>query len=287
MKTILAVLLIANIAFSNAVFLKKPSKTTFSVLNQLQDFENHDFGKKILDTIALQMKNQAPLADVAKMLAEIRQDLVLKEQEMDQLHAEQENECETDITEYIRRIDVASQQRDDATTEIGLLQGEISNLETEIANKGEQLDILAEREAQVRSDRERDHYEFEDRQKRTVEVIGAVDLIVEKLSSIKPEKSPEAALAELAKIGSSNPILALAQVASTFSKASLDNVIGKMEELRTSLEEAMEQDRKDEEKAQSDFVSLLGEIETTRKTVAAAKAEAEGQLMQKQGALAL
>jgi len=206
---------------------------------------------------------------------------------MDQLHAEQENECETDITEYIRRIDVASQQRDDATTEIGLLQGEISNLETEIANKGEQLDILAEREAQVRSDRERDHYEFEDRQKRTVEVIGAVDLIVEKLSSIKPEKSPEAALAELAKIGSSNPILALAQVASTFSKASLDNVIGKMEELRTSLEEAMEQDRKDEEKAQSDFVSLLGEIETTRKTVAAAKAEAEGQLMQKQGALAL
>jgi hypothetical protein len=35
-------------------------------------------------------------------------------------------------------------------------------------------------------------------------------LIVEKLASIKPERSPEAALAELAKIGNSNPILALA-----------------------------------------------------------------------------
>jgi len=36
-----------------------------------------------------------------------------------------------------------------------------------------------------------------------------MDLIVEKLSTIPPEGSAEAALAELAKIGNTNPIMAL------------------------------------------------------------------------------
>lgn len=72
-------LLFVMLALSNAVFLKKPSKSQFSIFNQLETVEQHGFGKKILDTIALQLKNQAPLADVAKMLADIRQDLVLKD----------------------------------------------------------------------------------------------------------------------------------------------------------------------------------------------------------------
>jgi hypothetical protein len=54
MRTALLVIVILSLAFNaNAVFLKKPSKATYSVFNQLKQVENSNFGKKILDTIAL------------------------------------------------------------------------------------------------------------------------------------------------------------------------------------------------------------------------------------------
>jgi len=75
-STLIAIFLILNLAFNaNAVFLKKQNKATYSVFNQLKSVENSQFGKKILDTIALQMKNKSPLADIARLLAEIRTDL--------------------------------------------------------------------------------------------------------------------------------------------------------------------------------------------------------------------
>jgi hypothetical protein len=41
----------------------------------LKSVENSNFGKKILDTIALQVKNKSPLGDIARLLAEIRTNL--------------------------------------------------------------------------------------------------------------------------------------------------------------------------------------------------------------------
>jgi len=133
-KSIIVALIIANIAFSNAAFLKSSKKEVpqFTVFNQLEQIESNEFGKKILDTIALQMKNKSPLSDIARMLAEIRQDLILQEHEADNLHSQQEHECEEEITEYARRIDEAQVARDDAETEILLLHAEISNLENDI-----------------------------------------------------------------------------------------------------------------------------------------------------------
>jgi hypothetical protein len=52
--TLITIFLILNLAFNaNAVFLKKPSKATYSVFSNLKNVENSMFGKKILDTIAL------------------------------------------------------------------------------------------------------------------------------------------------------------------------------------------------------------------------------------------
>jgi len=94
----------------------------------LEEISNNDFGRKILDTIALQVKNRSPIGDIARMLAEIRQDLILQEEEADTLHAAQEVECEEEIAEFARRIDSAQVARDDAQTEIQLLEGEIAVL---------------------------------------------------------------------------------------------------------------------------------------------------------------
>jgi len=61
----------------------------------------------------------------------------------------------------------------------------------------------------LRESRARDADEFARRQAQTVEVVGALDLIIEKFSTIKGQESAEAALADLSKLGSTNPIMAL------------------------------------------------------------------------------
>lgn len=73
--------------------------------------------------------------------------------------------------------------------------------------------------------------------------MGALDLIIEKLQTIVPNTNDESlVLSELNKIGASNPIMALVQVASTFSQESLDNVVKKMVDLKNSIEESIGED---------------------------------------------
>lgn len=288
--TLIAVFLVLNVAVSSAGFMNKRQTLTHAeptVFAQLQEISNNEFGKKILDTIALQLKNKSPIGDIATMLAEIRQDLVLQEEEADNLHAAQELECEEEITEYTRRIDEAQVARDDAQIEISLLEGEIAVLENDIASKAHQLEILDARDLALRAEREEEAFNFAARQANLAEVLEAIDLIIEKLGGISPNADNSAVLAQLTKIGKSNPILALAQVASSFNAESLNRINEKLETLRESLENTVAENEAEEERSIADFESTIGELAITRKNVATAKAESEGSLAQNQGALAL
>jgi len=171
------------------------------------------------------------------MLAEIRQDLVLQEHEADNLHSQQEHECSEEIAEYARRIDEAQVARDDAETEILLLNGEIANLNNDITSKAKQLEILDNREQEIRTNRENDAFNYAARLAQNEEVLSALDLILEKLNSITPDASAESVLIQLAKVGPKNPIMALAQLASGFNAESFARTIEKLEQIRDELEE--------------------------------------------------
>jgi phosphatidate phosphatase PAH1 len=185
-KTAIVVCLILSISFANAGFLKNDKKEIKkeTVITQLQDMEKHEFGKKILDTITLQLKNNSPMSDIARMLAEIRQDLTLQNHEADNIHASQVLQCTTQITEFNRRIDVATVQREDAEGEISILSAEIANLRADIAIKSKQLEILDNREQTLREEREHDAFAYAARTAQTEEVIGALEMILERLSGI-------------------------------------------------------------------------------------------------------
>jgi hypothetical protein len=288
-KTILVALMCFAVMTSASKLNKRITiaHTEPTVAQQLEDIESSEFGKKILYTIALQIKNDSPLTDIARMLAEIRQDLILQEHEADNLHAQQEQECEDEVIEYNRRIDVAEVTRDDAQTEIVLLQGEVAVLKADVLSKSGQLNILDNREAALRSEREADAFAFQARIATNNEVLSAIDLILEKLSGITPSTSSAAVLAQLNKIGKSNPILALAHIASTFNAESFRTATSRLEALRDSLEETNANDTAEEERSVADFNTAIGELTATRREIAAAKAESEGALAQAEAALSL
>lgn len=129
------VLLALGLVLSSAVFVKKVSDPNASVFTELEEIENFDMGKKLLDTISLQMKNQAPLGDIAKMLQSLRENLILQQQEADMKHAADEVDCETEIAGYNRRIDFASNEITEAQTEINQLTNQVNQLTAEIENK--------------------------------------------------------------------------------------------------------------------------------------------------------
>jgi len=291
-KSIIAVLLILNIAFSaNAVFLKKTNKAQFNVFSQLQSFEKSDFGKKLLDTIALQVQNDSGvsgLQKVAQLLEEIRLDLVRQQSDADAVHNAKEQECADTISNLDRCIADNTHQRDQAQAEIELLTAEIARLTAEISIKEVQLDILNSRENELDNARVRDAAEFQRRQQETPEVLAALELVIEKLQTIAPNTNDDSlVLAELAKIGSSNPILALVQVASTFSPEALTNVINKMSELHASIEASIEDDAKEEAEAINEYNQLKAEISTTRVNIQNSVADLKTQLQQNQNALSL
>ena len=125
--------------------------------------------------------------------------------------------------------------------------------------------ILNSRENELDNARERDAADFQRRQQETPEVLAALELVIEKLGTIAPNTNDDnLVLAELSKIGNSNPILALVQVASTFSPEALQSVVNKMQELHNSIEASIEDDAREEQEAINEYNQLKAEISTTR-----------------------
>lgn len=86
--------------------------------------------------------------------------MVVQQSESDNLHSVQEAQCETEITEYNRRIDVSTSTISSAESEIATLKAEIAAIEGDIRNKVIQLDLLDRREVDLKDSRARDADDF-------------------------------------------------------------------------------------------------------------------------------
>jgi len=234
-----------------------------------------------LDTIALQVQNQAPLADISRLLANLKADLERQQAEADQLQAEREAECAQAIAEYNRRIEVANTIIAETTEKIAKLVKVIEALQNKIANA--ERDLQETRE-QLQSARDADaiaREEFAVRQHKFDGVLDAVDLIIEKLVSQrdKPEAQLEfeTALLALGKIGKSNPIAALAQIATTLPKEDWERAVQIMQTLRESTETKKSNDINSENARIAAFekleAQLLGQIADLEKLLEQARTE--------------
>lgn len=105
----------------------------------------------------------------------------------------------------------------------------------------------------MRTSRAKAAQDFVVRQQQSQEVIEALDVIAQKLGAIQPNGDNAAVFLELEKMGGTNPILALVQLASSFSADQLTNVQQKISELRASMAQAIIDDQDNETQEQVDF----------------------------------
>jgi len=263
-KFAVVALVLINAAFATQVFLGNTNKMTTGAFAQLKAIEQSEFGKNLLDTIALQLQNQAPISDVAKLLGELKSDLLHQQQEDDELHTSREAECEHDIAEYNRRIGVATQEIHEATERIGQITARISELVSNIADTEQQISNAETLVSNAIAERSVRAAQFDSRTAQHQGVVEALNLILEKLAAFGNQgQADETALIQLAKIGNNNPIAAFVQVAASLSPESWKNINDKLTALRdatsASLNEDTEQERL-EIQAHNDFLSQMASL---------------------------
>merc|ERR1711948_204727 len=109
--------------------------------------------------------------------------------------------------------------------------------------------------------------------------------IIPRLKSLGPQ-SAATALAQLAKIGKSNPIASFMEVASTIDGDRLAVVVEKMEGLLDSLQASLVEDSANEQASQAAFLGLVNDLQQTGEMLAAAHATAVSNLEQAESKLA-
>jgi uncharacterized coiled-coil DUF342 family protein len=88
------------------------------------------------------LNNNAPLAEVAKLLQKIRENIILTQKDADSRQAKNAAECKQEIHDYNRRIDRASNEIGEATSLIAQLNTQISGLKRKLVTDANILKLL-------------------------------------------------------------------------------------------------------------------------------------------------
>ena len=204
------------------------------------------------------------MSDIASLIQDMMNDLRKLQQEADDQHSIKMGECAQQIDDYNARIGHATQEISEATSAIKSLRKRKRKLEKDIATSESQLEMCDTEESQARSKRAQDSTDFYARQEQTKLVMDALEVIIPKMKRIDPSTAAET-FAELAKIGVSNPIAALVQVASSLDADALARAILLLEELLEDFGIFLETDLEAEIQSQVNFDNLMIEIAELRK----------------------
>jgi chromosome segregation ATPase len=279
MRLLLCVILITA-TMANTHFLGTNDK----VKATLKAIDTSDFGKNLLDTIALQLESKGPMTDIANLIRDMITDLQKQQHDADESHAAKMEECKTQKADYNARITHATNEIQEATQAIRELTTKRSNLKKAIVRHIKTLEMLDANEKAARAKRKVDNKLFFDRQEQTKLVLDALEVIIPKLKAITPHTAAETFM-QLAKIGASNPIAALVEVASSLDADALARCIGLLEDLQGDFSSFLESDLQNEINAQVKFDNYMIEIAEMRKQTKQQLANDRAELAETEAAL--
>lgn len=237
--------------------------------------KGHSLGKKILDTIAIQLKSDVPLKEISKLLSDLADELERQQHEVDKARGIFEDSCSNDIGKYDERIQSSNQNINEIDLIIIKLKSNLVTLNSTIKNRDFQIELLDRKEKDILDLRRRDEADFERRRKQSGEILTAISLIIPKLENLGSKRELQDALLQLSSIGSTNPINSLVFLSSTFENSALETIKEKLQKLKKSIEASIVDDEQYDAEASIAVKNLLDEIKMTKKEVEAERASEE------------
>merc|ERR1712151_205861 len=152
--------------------------------NALNNIDSSEFGKNLLDTIALQMESNSPMQDIANLIRDMMNDLRAQQQAADDAHSTKMGECADQIAAYNARISHATNEIQEATQAIKSLRSRKRTLEKDIATGEATLVMLDEQEAAARAKRAQDSKDFFARQEQTKLVLDALEVRPDRTANV-------------------------------------------------------------------------------------------------------
>jgi hypothetical protein len=238
----------------------------------LVQIDNTPYGKRLLDTIELQMQSKASVDRILELLKELKDELNAEQARDDAVHEEQELECSIEIGGYNAEIDRLQGEIAAAQAYLGELRPKLDTVNAHLVKKVNEINALSVRladyEAAHKQDEEDYQRRIEDHQEAAValaEVLANIRSLVGSEAGAGKHETSVAIDAENKAYGS---LIQLAADQETVAK-----LVANLEQIQANLESSIVNENAAHDQAVADFKDLKSRYLQTLSDLEAAKDE--------------
>jgi peptidoglycan hydrolase CwlO-like protein len=241
-------LFLCVLALSSAASLRNPSFIKLDALN------NMPYGRRILDTIALQLKAGASVDRIVELLDELADGIREEQSDDDNLNVTRQNECDSEIAEYERIIRDTQAEIDDASSQLASLYPQLKTTTAQLKTKEVEIESLSAKIDDYRQSFRDDTHDYQARVADHEAGIASIDSVLEQMEPLVGSEAGEGIHETSVRIEGEVAAGVFAQLAA--DQATLARIIELLEEVRASLVASIEDENATQAQAERDFDEL-------------------------------
>eukprot|EP00359_Climacostomum_virens_P007008 CAMPEP_0204901450 /NCGR_PEP_ID=MMETSP1397-20131031/3085_1 /ASSEMBLY_ACC=CAM_ASM_000891 /TAXON_ID=49980 /ORGANISM="Climacostomum Climacostomum virens, Strain Stock W-24" /LENGTH=316 /DNA_ID=CAMNT_0052069813 /DNA_START=76 /DNA_END=1026 /DNA_ORIENTATION=- len=249
------------------------------------------YGKRILDTIALQMKAGASVDRIVELLDELAEGIRDNQSDDDALNATRQNECDAEIAEYERIIRDTQAEIDDAEAKLAVLYPDLQTTSAQLDVKVTEIEYLKQKLADYRQSFGDDTRDYQERVANHEQGIASIDSVLEQLYPLVGSEAGEGIHSTSVRIDAETAAGVFAQLAA--DQATLSRIIELLGEVRASLVASIEDENATQVQAERDFeqmesaiIKTLADLQEARDFLATRKFDLESEIAAQESRLA-
>ena len=238
----------------------------------LVQIDNTPYGKRLLDTIQLQMQSKASVDRILGLLEELKNDLNAQQASDNKVHEEQEQECAFEIGGYNAEIARLEGEIAAANAYLGELRPQLATVNSHLSKKLEEISLLTVRLANYEEAHRLDEEDYKRRVEDHQQALVAMAQVLENVRSLVGSEAGEGKHETSVAIDAENKAYgSLIQLAA--DQETVAKLLRNLEEIQANLESSIVNEDAAHVQAVADFNELKGRYLQTLSDLESAKNE--------------
>lgn len=246
--------------------------------------DNTPYGKRLLDTIQLQMQSKASVDRILNLLEELKADLRAQQTQDDGIHRDQEAECSSEIAGYDAEIARLEGEINAANAYLSELRPKLETVNGQLYRKLNEISSLTARLADYEAAHKQDEEDYQRRVQDHQEALRAVGEALAYVKSLVGSEAGKGKHETSAAIDAENKaygsLIQLAADQETVAKlvTNLEEIEANLESSIVNEEAAHEQAVVDYNELKARYVQTLADLESAKNELVRSKEYLEGEI---------